>query len=141
MANRLSDEKIKLIAQAYVANQFNRTKTLQSLGYSKTYANNAGLKLFENIRVKDATTLVMQETNKNMVYDKSKAEQLLLDLLDRCKTSNDRSNEVAVLREMNTINALRVDVVNTNDTTQQKAIDENAMLEAKRMAEIRLKQG
>lgn len=54
MANRLSKEKACAIAAEYYTNGFNKIKALLSVGYSETYANNIGLKLFDNDRVVEA---------------------------------------------------------------------------------------
>ena len=52
MSNRLSDEKATAIAEEYCTNDFKKVMALLSVGYSKNYANNVGLKLFDNNRVK-----------------------------------------------------------------------------------------
>ena len=54
MANRLSKEKACAIAAEYYTNGFNKIAALLSAGYSDTYANNVGLKLFDNDRVVEA---------------------------------------------------------------------------------------
>ena len=54
MANRLSKEKACAIAAEYCTNKFQKVKALLSVGYSETYANNIGLKLFDNDIVKQA---------------------------------------------------------------------------------------
>ncbi len=48
MACRLSKEKAAGIAAEYCTNGFKKVESLLSIGYSKTYANNVGLKLFDN---------------------------------------------------------------------------------------------
>lgn len=52
MSNRLSDEKAQAIAIEYYNNGFQKVMALLSIGYSKTYANHIGLKLFDNDKVK-----------------------------------------------------------------------------------------
>ena len=142
MANKLTDDKIRLIAENHVKLNYNRVKTLLACGYSENYANNVGLKLFDNSRVIEAIMLVRQQTNAKVEYNKSKAEQMLLDLLDRCVEAKDRSNEVAVLREMNTINALRIEVSNnTNTNIDTAAVEAEDKARLRRIAEIKLSQG
>ncbi len=51
MACRLSKEKARAIAAEYCTNGFGKVKALLSVGYSETYANNVGLKLFEHKEV------------------------------------------------------------------------------------------
>ena len=53
MANRLSQEKAAWIARKYCTNGYKKVEALLSAGYSNTYANNIGLKLFDNSRVKE----------------------------------------------------------------------------------------
>jgi len=53
MANRLSQEKAAWIAREYCTNRYKKVEALLSVGYSNTYANNIGLKLFDNSRVKE----------------------------------------------------------------------------------------
>ena len=52
MAGRLSEAKAKAIAVEYCSNDYKKVLALLSVGYSKSYANNAGLKLFDNSMVK-----------------------------------------------------------------------------------------
>ena len=54
MSNRLSQEKATAIATEYYTNGFKKVVALLSVGYSHNYANNVGLKLFDNDRVKTA---------------------------------------------------------------------------------------
>ena len=54
MANRLSQEKAQAIAVEYHANGFQKVMALLSVGYSKSYANKVGLKLYDNDLVKRA---------------------------------------------------------------------------------------
>ena len=54
MSNRLSDEKAQAIASEYCTNGFQKVMALLSVGYKKSYANNPGLKLFDNVKVKQA---------------------------------------------------------------------------------------
>lgn len=51
MPNRLTKEKACAIASEYYTNGFRKVDALLSAGYSDTYANNIGLKLFDNDRV------------------------------------------------------------------------------------------
>ena len=48
MANRLSKEKAHAIAAEYCTNGWKKVEALLSVGYSTKYANNVGLKLFDN---------------------------------------------------------------------------------------------
>lgn len=48
MACRLSKEKARAIAAEYYTNGFKKVEALLSVGYSDSYANNVGLKLFDH---------------------------------------------------------------------------------------------
>ena len=54
MACRLSKEKAQGIAAEYCTNGFKKVEALLTMGYSTTYANHVGLKLFDNDKVKRA---------------------------------------------------------------------------------------
>ncbi len=62
MANRLSKEKAGLIASNYCTNGYKKVKALLGSGYSTNYANNVGLKLFDNDRVKEAISRIQAKT-------------------------------------------------------------------------------
>ena len=53
MANRLSQEKAAWIAREYCTNGYKKVEALLAVGYANTYANNIGLKLYDNSRVKE----------------------------------------------------------------------------------------
>ncbi len=141
MSNRLSDAKIEQIAAEYIKQGYNYGKCLLACGYSEAYSKQCGLKLFNNQRVIDAIKRKQADLGAKIEYNKTKAEGLLMDLLERCRLQGDRSNEIAVLREMNTINALRTENINTYDNTKAIELSESERAEAERIAQIRLKQG
>ena len=62
MANRLSKEKAGLIASNYCTNGYKKVKALLDAGYATSYANNVGLKLFDNSRVKEAISRIQART-------------------------------------------------------------------------------
>jgi hypothetical protein len=142
MANRLSQEKANAIASEYVTNGYSKTKALLSVGYKPSYANNnVGLKLFDNVLVKYAINKIMASSKANTDITVQAIQAKLADVEARARECNDRASELRAIELQGKTIAAFTDSINTNDTTQQKAIDEQAMLEAKRMAEIRLKQG
>ena len=61
MANRLTDERVNAIAQAYFECDMVKSKALQTVGYSKNYAEHTGLKLFDNDRVKAVISKMQAE--------------------------------------------------------------------------------
>lgn len=60
--NRLSDEKACAIAAEYCTNGFKKVMALLSIGYKESYANNPGLKLFDNVKVKRAIAKIQAST-------------------------------------------------------------------------------
>lgn len=73
--NRLSDEKAQLIASTYCLNGFEKVKALLSVGYSKTYANNVGLKLFDNDKVKLAVARIQNVQAAKTGYTVEQAQE------------------------------------------------------------------
>jgi hypothetical protein len=62
MANRLSKEKAHAIAAEYTTNGFKKVVALLSVGYSVSYANKVGLKLYDNDLVKQAIEQIQAST-------------------------------------------------------------------------------
>ncbi len=66
MSNRLADERVNAIAQAFFECDMVKSKALQVVGYSKNYAEHNGLKLFDNDRVKAAISKLQAETKARL---------------------------------------------------------------------------
>ncbi len=79
MANRLSKEKAGLIASNYCTNGYKKVQALLDSGYSTTYANNVGLKLFDNDRVKDAISKIEANNVVNTSFTLEAYQQQLRD--------------------------------------------------------------
>lgn len=62
-------------------------------------------------RVKDAIRVEMAKKRETLEHNQLKSTQLLYDLLDRCRLSEDHASEVAVIRELNAIYGLRTENV------------------------------
>lgn len=76
MPNRLSDEKAQAIATEYCTNGFKKVAALLTIGYSKTYANNVGLKLFDNDRVKAAINKIQIAGLATTGFNIAQAQQM-----------------------------------------------------------------
>lgn len=141
MANRLRPEKASLIASEYISNGYKKTEALISCGYSDSYSKCNSTKLFDNVLVKQAivklTTNIRANSTITVQSIQSELEQLQAFATDK----GDLAIAARCIELKGKTIAAFTDNLSTQDTTQQKAIDENAMLEAKRMAEIRLRQG
>ena len=68
MPNKLSKEKAQAIAAEYCTNGFQKVVALLSVGYSTNYANNVGLKLFDNDTVKHCVAKIQAKTAKKVDY-------------------------------------------------------------------------
>ena len=88
MPNRLSEEKARSIAAEYCTNGFKKVVALLSVGYSTTYANNVGLKLFDNSSVKAAIACIQAKQAAKTDYTQEKGLELLLDAYKVAKTLN-----------------------------------------------------
>lgn len=66
MANRLTDERVNAIAQAFFECDMVKSKALQTVGYSKNYAEHTGLKLFDNDRVKAVISKIQIEAKARL---------------------------------------------------------------------------
>lgn len=82
MPKRLTDERIQAIAQNYCTNGYIKSKALLDAGYSESYSEHNGLKLFDNDRVKAEIAKIMAETAKNtqitVEYIQSEHQRLAL---------------------------------------------------------------
>lgn len=74
MANRLSQEKANAIATEYCINGYKKVESLLSVGYSTNYANNGGLKLFDNDLVKQGISRVEARKSTETAFTTQQAE-------------------------------------------------------------------
>lgn len=113
----------------------NARKAAIMAGYSVETASNQGCRLLTKDYIKAAIRRELDKIAEKGEYDEVKAEQLLYDLLERCKDTKDRAVEIATIRELNTINALRTENIHTT-TDQQRELDERESVDAKKVAKI-----
>jgi hypothetical protein len=78
--NRIPDEKITAISKEYLANGMVKSKALQTVGYTKNYAEHGGLKLFDNVRVKaaieQATSDLSRKNEISLVHEQLALERI-----------------------------------------------------------------
>jgi len=141
MANILSQEKANAIASAYMTNGYKKVEALLSVGYKTTYANsNVGLKLFDNVRVKEAVARINAASNLKTDYTVDFVRQKMIKLLEMSEDANDRTNIKGALELLGKHKAMFSDkVINIDES--KTYIDENKRAEAERIAKIRLLQG
>ena len=87
MANRLSDERVNAIASNYCTNDNKKVKALLSCGYSVNYANNSGLKLFDNERVKAAIKLIEDKTSEKTEITRELLDKMYLETYKLAKSN------------------------------------------------------
>lgn len=111
----------------------NATKAAIMAGYSVETARNQGCRLLTKDYIKQAIRVELSEIAEKQQFDKIESEQLLRDLLQRCRESKDRAVEIATIRELNTINSLRSENLNIT-TDQQRELDERESKDAIKIA-------
>lgn len=141
MANRLSQQKAEAIASEYVTNGYNQTNALLAVGYKPEYAKQRGKLIMDNVLVKQAINKLITLSNCKTSWNVELLRQEHVRLQQLAEEKGDLATATSNLAFIGKTIAAYSDNLNTTDTTQAKAIDEQAMLEAKIMAEIRLKQG
>lgn len=75
MSKKLTDERIDIIATAFVTNGYIKSKALQAAEYSKSYSEHNGLKLFDNDRVIAAVVAKQAEIQAQTAYNREEAEK------------------------------------------------------------------
>ncbi len=113
----------------------NANKAAIMAGYKVETARRQGCRLLTKDHIKQAMRVELSKIAEKQQFDKIESEQMLRDLLQRCRDSKDRAVEIATIREMNTIHALRTENIVTT-TDQQRELDEKESKEAKRVAKI-----
>jgi len=116
-------------------------QALRDAGYSVRYVHSYASRIWENVGVQDK---INGYKAKAAVKAELTVSQVLDDLDFGIKLARERGDLMAIARFSELRGkylSMYSDGLNLNDTTQQKEINEAELLEAKRMAEIRLKQG
>ena len=132
--------KQKAFAEYYAGEcNGNACQSAIKAGYSKKTALEQGCQTLIKLNVKDYINELLAKKAKERVYNKVTAEQLLYDLMERCKADNDKSTEIATIRELNTINALRTENVNSyvQDNTPVPAVEEAHVTSEQRRAMLK----
>jgi hypothetical protein len=144
MANVLSREKANAIAAAYMTNGYRKVDALLSVGYKTTYANsNVGLKLFDNVRVKEAIARIEAANNAKTDFTVEFVRKEMMELLEDCKKENDRTNRKGAVELMARHKSMLSDNLNTTDVIKQAELakmSEEERIELKRIASIRLQE-
>lgn len=124
----------------YCNNGFNAAQAYKSAYPNcKTGHNKLAARVMARDGIKVAISEKIAKRQAELDYDQRKATQLLFDLLERCKAAKDHNTEATVIRELNTIFALRKEGAVTGQQEQQQLTEQQAA-EARRLAGIRLRQ-
>jgi hypothetical protein len=136
MANRLSKEKANAIASEYMTNGLRKVDALLGVGYSKSYANKVGLKLYDNDLVKQAIAKIEAANNANTTYT---IEQYQLEL-DTALALATKLNQPSACVSAIVAKGRSMGFDKDNDVSDTKSaeIDANQKVEAHRLAQIRL---
>ena len=136
MANRLSEEKANAIASEYMTNGFAKVKALLSVGYKPSYANNPGLKLFDNVRVKQAIDRIKARNNTKTTYTITVAQARLDEAYTIAKQQNNPAGMVSSVIASNRMYGFDKD--NDMGADQAQELTQSQAEEARRIANIRL---
>lgn len=76
MANRLSEDKARAIAEEYCSNGRKKRDALRAVGYKESYAcSGLGMKLYDNILVKRAIAEIDKQIASKAEYTREQAQQ------------------------------------------------------------------
>lgn len=134
MSRTVPQAKIDALAAEYVNNGFQKVAALLAMGYSQNYANTTGLKLYDNIRLKQSIATI---TSKRLVKSDITVKTLQDDLLAVKAKASDKGDITSELRALEligkTIGAF-IDNLNTTNATIQLEIDDTIRSKAKHIA-------
>ena len=133
MANRLSKEKAGLIASHYCTNGYKKVLALLDSGYSTSYANGAtGLKLYDNVLVKEAISQIEANNKINAKFTLTIAEQNN----SRIMAAAEKAGQFSAAVSANVANArlYGMDKDNQLNTDKPQALTEQQLALARRKA-------
>ena len=137
MANRVTQERVDAIAQEYCKNGLVKSVALITVGYSRPYALHNGLRLFDNVRVKAAIAKIQAVVAEKVDFD---LEMALKEFEEARLLAMKRDQPAAAVAA--TTGKARVVGLDkeVHIGLQQRELDEEEALEAKRIASIRLRE-
>jgi len=140
MSNRLSQEKANAIAAEYLTNGLQKVKALLAVGYSNTYANNVGLKLFDNSLVKQSIARIQAKNKANTDITVKFIQDKHLAIFDLAIEKGDLSTANAALTGAGKTIGCYQDNLKTDNTTRQElnSIQQKELEDIAREAKLRL---
>ena len=139
--NRLTQERVNQIAAEYIAHNYKKGEALLACGYSKTYANSIGMRLFNNVRVKDA--LRRMHANLSLKTDITMAfiQSEHLRLAKEAEEAGDLATATRNIEGAGRTIGAYTETIRTGEIKEERQLDEREQAEAARIAQIRLLQG
>lgn len=147
MPSRLTDERAKVIAQAYCNNGFDKTKGLKAIKnsdgsqfYSDSYCQTLGHRIYNNIKIKAEIDKIIAQSQRDtgVTIALQQVEHQRL-----AKLAEDKGDLPTATRNIEllgkTIGAYTENIHTT--TERQKELTEAEEEEARRLANIRLRTG
>lgn len=137
----ITQEKAEAIANEYIRNGFVKSVALMTVGYSKTYAvSGLGQKLYENIRVKEAIKRKLAELAEELMV----TQEIVAKKAEQHRALALAKDDISAANGALTLQAkafgLLTDKIQTEDLNTKRELDEKYEQEAKRIANIRLRE-
>ena len=140
MANRLSNEKANLIASHYCTNKYKKVKALLDSGYSITYSNNVGLKLFDNSKVIEAIARIEASNKVAMVRTVQSLDDMLVKAYHLAEQTNQSSAMVSASTAIARLYGMDKQTINT-DQDEQRELSASEQEQADKIAQWTLRNG
>ncbi len=136
---QISDEKIKAIASEYLTNGMVKTKALQSIGYTKNYAEHGGLKLFDNVRLKEEIARQQALLSEKSMISLIRSQLQLQAIADENQHTHPAAAFSAIATLLKTIpNAFKAEQPNP-DNLRAKSLSIQSIAEIRKLAELQHK--
>lgn len=134
-------ETVNKVAYGYCTNGENMYQAMINADYSHNYANTHAKEVLGNIRVKEAIKRITEQlqVENESAIEFGKREHLRLKLL--CEQKGDMVNATRNLEGYMRSNGAYTDNINTADTTEQRKLTEKEQEQARRVANIMLREG
>lgn len=133
MPNIKDDSTVEAIAREFTNNGRNKAKALETIGYSKGYANTQGIiVVYSNIRVKEAIARIDAETKAKHTADRQERKQFWTDTMNTAPNMSDR------LRASELLGKAECDFIEAhiNLDTEQQALTAAQKAQAARIAKL-----
>ena len=138
MSITLTDERLKKLVQVYLSNGMVKSTALEEAGYSRSYSRTLGLKLYDNIRVQTAIKAEAAKTRAESIATRKQRQEFWTAIMQDATANNAdrlRASEILGKSECDFVD------VHADATGEARQLDERKIAEARRVAQIRLREG